>query len=88
MFGPHGTRLRIEDGPGDVSAGAHVTHSLSRNRLASFKLVKPGVRRVTASNPGIPSMSQFMRKLGIDGILLLILTCVVAAIVRAALAMS
>jgi hypothetical protein len=33
-------------------------------------------------------MSQFMRKLGIDGILLLILTGVVAAIVRVALAMS
>lgn len=32
-------------------------------------------------------MSQFMRKLGIDGILLLILTCVLAAIVRVALAM-
>lgn len=32
-------------------------------------------------------MSQFMRRLGIDSILLLILTCVLAAIVRVALAM-
>ena len=32
-------------------------------------------------------MSQFMRKFGIDAILLLILTCVLATIVRVALAM-
>jgi hypothetical protein len=32
-------------------------------------------------------MLQFMRKRGIDGILLLILACVLAAIVRGALAM-
>ena len=32
-------------------------------------------------------MSQFMRKLGTDGILLLILTCVLVAIARVALAM-
>lgn len=32
-------------------------------------------------------MSQFMRKLGVDGILLLILTCVLAAIVGFVLAM-
>jgi|GEM_PF-3120781 hypothetical protein len=32
-------------------------------------------------------MSQFIRKLGIDGILLLILACVLAAIVRFVLAM-
>lgn len=32
-------------------------------------------------------MSQFMRKLGVDGILLLLLACILAAIVRVALAM-
>jgi hypothetical protein len=33
-------------------------------------------------------MLQFMRKRGIDGILLLILTCVLAVIVKTALVMS
>lgn len=32
-------------------------------------------------------MLQFLRKLGVDGILLLVLTCVLAAIVKAALAL-
>jgi len=32
-------------------------------------------------------MSQFMRKLGVDGILLLILACVLAVIARIAFAM-
>lgn len=32
-------------------------------------------------------MSQFMRKLGVDGILLVILACILAAIMRVALAM-
>jgi hypothetical protein len=33
-------------------------------------------------------MSQFMRKLGVDGILLMILACILAGIVRVAAAMA
>ncbi len=38
-------------------------------------------------NQGVPCMLELMRKFGVDGILLLILACVLAAVVRAALAM-
>ena len=39
------------------------------------------------ATPERSAMSQFMRKLGVDGILLLMLACVLAAIARVALAM-